>query len=284
MSIYKCLQSGIQQGFSHLRLAFYLWAIFLVISVITVIPLISLIGKNLGHSLLGQPVAMPFELNLVEIFLNHQALLGPYLSLLLVFALFLAIFSFFLNGGLFGRVLSAEKTNLRDFLADGTRFFWRFFLSGLAFIPFFLILLISYRILVSPLNLWTEKAVTEWPLIIASNLKLILFLLLWTIFRLSLDLVRIILVKEGDRVIPSLRATFLFLRRHFFRFWSLFLWLGLVYLLITLVFFFLGKLFSSQQLAGLIMLIILGQAQIFFRVFFRIVFISAESCYYMMYR
>jgi len=282
MSVYKCFKSGIQQGFSRWRLAVYLWVTFLVMSILTVIPLMSIIGKNLGHSLLGQPLAMPFELSLVEIFLNNQTLLGPYISLLLVFGLVLAFFSVFLNGGLFGCTLSAEKTNLRDFLADGTRFFWRFFLSLLAYIPFLLILLILYRIMVSPLNLWTEKAVTEWPLIIASNLRMVFFLLLWTIFRLSLDLVRIILVKEDSRVIPSLRATFLFLRRHFFQFWGLFLLIGLGYLLITLVFFLLGKLFSSQQLVGLIMFIILGQAQVFFRMLARIVFISTESCYYMM--
>ncbi|MGB9836514.1 MAG: hypothetical protein ACPLRX_07230 [Candidatus Saccharicenans sp.] len=281
MSIYGCFVHGVHKGQSRFRLAVYLWLIFFVISLVAVMPLISIVGKSLGHFIPGQPIAMPFELNVAEIFLNHQEILAPYLSLLLTMGVILAIFFTFLNAGLFGRTLSEERINLKSFLLDGTHFFWRFFLSGLAFLPFLIVLLVIYRALVSPLNIWSEKAVTEWPVIISSNLRLVVFLLLWTIFRMSLDLVRIIMVKEESGLISAVRAASGFLKKHFWKFWGLFLLLGAVYLLGSLVFFLTGKLFSNQNWGGVIMLILLSQAYILFRLLTRIIFISAEGCYYL---
>lgn len=281
MSIYKCLTSGINNGLSRYRLALYLWLIFLVFSLVAAMPLISIIERNLDHSLPGQPIAMPFELRLVEVFLNHQNIFAPYISFLLVLVVILVFALVFINAGLFGRTLAEENVSFGNFLLDGTHFFWRFFLSAIMFLPFLIIILILYRILVSPFNLLSEMATTEWPLIIASNLRMVFLLLLWSIFRMSLDLVRIILVKEETGVIPAIGLAFRFLKRHFIKFWMLFLILGLIYLLLSFSLFLFGKMFSSENLVGVIMLIILSQLQVFFRLLTRVIFISAEDCFYL---
>lgn len=281
MSIYKCLISGIEKGLTLYRLALYLWVFFLVFSFLAAMPLISIVEKNLGHSLPGQPVAMPFELRVVEILLNHQIIFAPYVTLLMVLVFIMAFAAAFINAGLFGRTIAEENVSLGAFFTDGTRFFWRFFISAIMFIPFLIIILILYRLLVSPLNVWTEKALTEWPLIIASNLRMVFLLLLWSIYRMSLDLVRIILVREESRVVPAFRVAFRFLKRHFLRFWILFLLLGLFYLLLMLILFLMGKIFPVENLSGVIMLIILSQIQLLFRLLSRLIFVSAENCYYL---
>jgi len=275
------LGSGIRQGFSRLRLAVYLWLIILIFSLIAIAPLTSVIRINLGHFHLSQPALMPFGLHLVEIFMANDNILKPYLSLLLIIILLLGLLSVFLNAGVFGRMVKPEKkVAFRDFLDDGCRHFCQFFLAVLISLPFFLLILAFYRLLVWPVNAWTSQTASQWPVIIGSNLRMLVLILLWTVFKLFFDLVRIIIVFESKKVIPVIRTALSFSKKQFFKLWALFLIVGFGFLMISIVFLLVGRLFSTGSLAGVLIIIILGQAYIFFRLFTKLVLIGLETTYY----
>lgn len=275
------INSGIRQGFSRFKLAIYLWLIILPFALVAIVPLTSIVRNHLGHFYFSQPPFMPFELHLVEVFMANQNIFQPYLSLILTVIFLFGLLSIFLNAGVFGRMIDLEKKiTFRDFLADGCHHFWQFFLTFISSLPFFVLIFLVYRLLALPLNLWIDNAITEWPVILGSNLKLLLAILFSTVFKLLFDLVRIIIASESKKVIPALGTALSFLKRHFFKLWWLYLITAFIFIIISLLFLLVGRLFTTNNAAGVLVIIILGQAYIFFRIFTRLVFIGLETSYY----
>ncbi|MDD8019624.1 MAG: hypothetical protein PHU81_00335 [Acidobacteriota bacterium] len=281
MSSGHYLKSGFNQAISKLRLSIYLWLIIIIISLIIIAPISFQIRTNLRHLDLPQKALMPFELNLLEIILANQSLLSSYAVFFMVILLFSGLLSVFLNAGLFGQMLSqGKRPSFQNFLSDGCRHFWQFLLSLIVFIPCLLIFFLLFKLLSAPLNLWSARAVTEWPVIFAGLLRGLVLALLWSAFKLCLDLVRIIMITESKKVIAAYFSALNFFKRHFLRLWGLYLLLGLVVILISVILLLLNKLFSSVQPVGLLMLILLGQAFILFRLLARQAFIGLEFSYY----
>ncbi|MCR4409220.1 MAG: hypothetical protein QHH43_00130 [Candidatus Saccharicenans sp.] len=282
MSLQTYLNPGLNRTITRFRLSVYIWLILLVLALLALAPINSLLRNSLGHFYLPDKPVMPFELNLAEVFLANQEILSPYVGFLLTLMLLTGLIFTFLSAGLFGRMLSPDPVvTLREFLSDGARHFWKFFLSLLVFLPFLAVLLILFRLLTAPLNLWSSRAVTEWPVIISANLRMLVLILLWTAFKLFLDLTRIIMISESKKVIPAYVSALRFLKRHFFRFWGLYLLLGLAVIIISAFWFFIMRLIPSGAGPGVLAFIFLGQIYIIFRVLARQVFIGVEYAYYL---
>lgn len=282
MGLQSYLNSGFNRTISRFRLSVYIWLILLALALVAIAPLNSLLRNNLGHFYLPDKPVMPFELNLVEVFLANQEILGPYLGFLLTLLLLAGLIFTFLSAGLFGRMLSPDPVvTFREFLSDGARHFWKFILSLLVFLPFLAVLLILFRLLAAPLNLWSSRALTEWPVIISANLRMLVLVLLWAAFKLLLDLVRVIMVSESKKVIPAYGSALRFLRHHFLGLWGLYLLLGLAVIIISAFWFFIMRLIPLGSGPGVLAFIFLGQAYIIFRVLVRQVLIGVEYAYYL---
>lgn len=276
---------GVRRASGRFRLAVYLWLILLALALLAAAPVNSLLRAQLGHLYLPEKPFQPFELYLVETFLASQQFFAPYAGFLLVFLGFGALLFVFLGAGLFGRMLTPDPVvTFREFLADGCRYFWRFFLSLLTFLPFLAVFLLLFRLLASPLNFWSRQAVTEWPVIISSNLRMLLAILLWTVFKLLLDLVRIIMIAEKKKVIPAYRAALGFLRRNFLRLWGLYLMLGLMVVVISVLWLLLGRLLGGKTGIGVLFFLLLSQTYLIFRLLARQTFIGMEYSYYLDHR
>lgn len=281
MSLQTYFKPGFNRSLSRFRLAVYLWLILLGLALVAIAPVNSLMRNSLGHFYLPDKPVMPFELNLAEVFLANQEIIGPYTGFLLTLLLLSGLIFTFLSAGLFGRMLSPDPVvTFREFLADGARHFWKFLLSLLVFLPFLAVLAIFFRLLAAPLNLWSSRAVTEWPVIISGNLRMLVLVLLWAAFKLLLDLVRIIMVSEQKKVIQAYVSALRFLRQNFFGLWGMYLLLGLAVIIISAVWLFVLRLFPSGSAPGVLAFIILGQAYIIFRVLARQLFIGVEYAYY----
>ncbi|MDD8031156.1 MAG: hypothetical protein PHQ25_04060 [Acidobacteriota bacterium] len=281
MSLGNYLEAGLNRALSRFKIALYLWLIISVVALIAITPIGSLVRSNLGHLTLSQDLSMPFELNIVEVLISNQNIFAPYTVFLIAIVLISMLLFIFLKGGLFGRMLNQDnRINISNFLADGSRYFWKFLLSLIIFLPFLFIFFLLFRLLAAPLEAWSDGAVTEWPVIISANLKLLLFVLLLAAFKLLLDLVRIIIVTESKKVWPAYCLAIKFLSRHFFSFWGLYLLLGLVVALICLGWLLVGQQISSNHLAGILISIILAQAFLMFRLLARQLFIGVEFSYY----
>ncbi|MDI6850064.1 MAG: hypothetical protein QME69_09765 [Candidatus Saccharicenans sp.] len=285
MNVCSYIRSGFNRALVRFRLAVYLWLILLALALLAAAPVNSLLRTQLGHLYLPEKPFQPFELYLVEALLANQQFFAPYAGFLLVFLSFCVLLFVFLGAGLFGRMLTPDPVvTFREFLADGCRYFWRFGQSLLVFLPFLAVFLLLFRLLAAPLNLWARQAVTEWPVIISSNLRMLLAILLWTVFKLLLDLVRIITIAEKKKVIPAYAAALRFLRRNFIRLWGLYLILGLLVVLISALWLLLGRLLGGGAGSGVLFFLLLCQAYLIFRLLARQTFIGMEYSYYLNHR
>ncbi|MDI6844643.1 MAG: hypothetical protein QME28_00725 [Candidatus Saccharicenans sp.] len=273
---------GVRRASARFRLAVYLWLILMVLALLAAAPVNSLIRNQLGQLYFPVKPLQPFELYLVDVFLTNQHFFSSFAGFLLSFLSLAVVLFVFLNAGLFGRMLTPDPVvTFREFLADGCRHFWRFLLSLLVFLPFLAIFFLLYRLLSAPLNLWSRQAVTEWPVIIASNLRMLLAILLWTAFKLFLDLARIIIVHERKKVIHAYAAALRFLRRNFLKLWGLYLLLGLGVVLVSFLLLLSVSFSGSATPAGLFFSILLAQLFIIFRLFARQAFIGLEYIYFL---
>lgn len=282
MNLQTYIKPGFDRSLSRFRLAVYLWLVILALALVAIAPLNSLLRNSLGHFYLPDKPVMPFELNLAEVVLANQNILAPSAGFWLTLMLLSGLIFIFLSAGLFGRMLSPDPVvTFREFLADGARYFWKFILSLLLFLPFLAVLLVLFRLLAAPLNLWSSLAVTEWPVIISANLRMLVLILLWAAFKLLLDLARIIMVAESRKVIPAYAKAIRFLGHNFFGLWGLYLLLGLAVIIISVFWLFIMRLFPAGSGPGILAFIILGQAYIIFRVLARQLFIGVEYAYYL---
>ena len=283
MAVMSFIKSGFSQAISKFKLSVYLWLIVIVVSLIMVLPVNFQIRTALGHLSWPEHSLMPFEFNLVEIFLANQNLLGSYSLFLLVILLFSAGLVVFLSGGLFGQMInSRDIVSFPNFLAAGCRYFGRFLLSLVLFIPFLLVFFLIFKLLSAPLNLWSAGAVSEWPVILAGWLSFVLLALLWPAFKVILDLVRIFMVAESKKVTVAYVSALKFLGRHFFQLWGLYLLVSLAVVIISTVWLVICRLLSPALPGSLIVFILLSQAYVLFRLLARQVMIGVEYNYFSM--
>jgi len=145
MCLQTYLKPGLSKTLSRFRLAVYIWLILLVLALIAVAPLNSLLRSQLDRIYLPDRPILPFELNLAEVILASQEILGPYAGFLLTIILLSGLIFIFLSAGLFSRMLTPDPVvTFREFLADGARHFWKFILSLLVFYHFWLSCLCSF--------------------------------------------------------------------------------------------------------------------------------------------
>jgi len=281
MAAISFLKSGFDRASQKFKLSIYLWLIIMVVSLIVLLPVNFQITTALGHLSWPENSLMPFELNLVEIFLTNQNLLATYFIFLLVIILLSAVLSVFLSGGLFGQMINpGDRISFSHFLAAGCRYFGRFLLSLILFIPFLAVFFLVFKLLSAPLNFWSAQAVSDWPVILAGWLSLVLLALLWPAFKVILDLARIFMVAESKKVTASYASAFKFLRRHFFQLWGLYLLVTLAVVVVSAIWLAICRLLSPAQPGSLFALILLGQAFVLFRLLARQVLIGVEYSYF----
>jgi hypothetical protein len=283
MGIFKAIVNGIATTFRKSRLLSLLWVANFVYAAVVVSPLAFIVQKELGHSFLGSNVR-PFDLQwLGEAFLKYQEALPAIGGGLLLSAfLFLALYVF-LNGGIIGRLLDREgRTTLATFFADCGRYFWRFvrlFLISLVF------LVLTFGVILRLLSALTssiiENARTEWTSIILSNLHFLIALLLLSIVHMVFDYARIAVVADEEvKVRRSLSHALKFLRKRFFRAWTLYLLITAGFLAGTIVYYAVLGLFAGPTVPMVILGFIWMQIYVVFRIWTKTLYFASQAEFY----
>lgn len=285
MSVMRSIGAGIAGTFRKRRLFVYLWAANVVLALIVAFPFLTLIQKELGHSLWGSSIGV-FDIPwLGEMFLKYQEALPALAAGLAVPALLFVLLYIFLNGGILGRLLDREgPVTLAAFFSDCGRHAGRFFRLFLMSLVFYAVVFGGLLSLVSAgLKPWLEGARTEWPLIILSNLHLVIGLLLLSVVHMVFDYARIVIVADGERKsLRALRLAFGFLRKRFFRAWSLYLLLFLVIPAGTAVDLVVSGLLAGPSTLAVILGLVWAQVMVIFQIWTKVLYFSAQSEFYRM--
>jgi hypothetical protein len=271
---------GVAVAGKKARLLLYLWLIQLLFSLLVIGPFFFLLQKDFSRSILGEKMFQGMDMLWIgDLIYKYRNINSLFLGWLIVPAVVYVVLQIFLNGAVLGRIASAnDRLSLGSFLADGGRYFGRFFrIFLLSLAGYLLVFGLFGRLLSLPFKLWMESASTQWTTFYASSLRLLLFLLLFSIVKMFFDYIKVRLVAEDSR--KALRAfplNFPFLGKKFFRAWARFLLVGLIFVAVTAVYLVLVKWIPVSGGGALLILFLWQQAYIVARLFTAVLFFTTE--------
>jgi len=279
MNIFSLLILGFNTANKKARMAIYLWFVNFLFSLMIISPFYFLINKEFSRSLMGDTLAEGLDLiGLGDIILKYKDIPGVLGGWLLIPGIIFLFLYIFLNGGLIGRIVDQrEITDMRNFFADCSQYFFRFFRVFLiSLIGYAVVIGIIYRLISSLFKLWTKNASTEWPLIISSNLKFLILILLFFATRMFFDYVRIrLVVEDSKRTIITTILNFSFIGKRFFKAWFLYLLVGIIGLIFGLIYVGISRILPSS---GFLVFAVFTWQQIYIlsRMWIKILFFSTE--------
>ncbi len=279
MGIIKLFGQGIGTAARKGRILVFLWTIYFLFSLLIIAPFYFLLENQFSRSLLGEKLFGGVEMlwlgDLVHKFQDIPPLLnGCMIGSAVLFLLLLV----FLNGGIIGRLAAVEeRVTMGNFFGDCGRYFGRLFrvflLSLVGYIAVFGIL---SRFISIPFRIWSKGASSQWTTLISSSLRLLVLLLLFSVVKMFFDYVKVTLVAEDSR--KTVRATlrnFRFLGRRFFKALALFLLVGVLFVISTIVYLAVAKAMPKAGI-GPLLLFLWQQAYILVRLWITILFFATE--------
>ena len=204
----------------------WLWTSVLLFALIMAAPVYFVARQDFGRSLSGSDLGRLGFLWLGDVIFKYQDLAPAVAGWLLVPLALFILLSVFLNGGVIGRLVAGGgRTKFMDFMADCGRFFGRFLRAFLLAIPVYILVFGGLMKLVSTaLDAWIEGAGGELSVIIASNLRVLVALLLLSLVQMAFDYVKIHIVAAQEKsVFTAAARVAAFLRKRFFKAWILYL-------------------------------------------------------------
>ena len=279
MGIVKIFGQGLATTARRGKLLAFLWPVYLLFALFVMAPFYVLLQSHFSRSLLGEKLFAGVDMLWIgDLVYKYQELPPLVIGWLLGTSLLFLVLLAFLNGGIVGRIAAAEeKVTLRDFFGDCGRYFGRFFrVFLLSLVGYFLVLGILGRFVSIPFRVWSKGASTQWTTLISSSLRLLVFLLLFSIVKMFFDYVKVALVADDSR--KAVRATvrnFGFLGKRFFKAWAIFLIVGLLFVFSTLVYLAVAQALPKAGL-GPIVLFLWQQAYFLVRLWTGVLFFATE--------
>lgn len=283
MGVFKSIFAGMGTSLRKPRLLLILYAVNLLFAVLIAVPALVVIQRELGPSLFGLSVRPVDPAWLGEAALKYGSALPALAAGFVAAGLAYLVLHIFLNGGIVGRLLDREgRAGLAEFAADGGRYFGRYvrlFLIGVVFLVLTLGVFMSLvGALFEPLS---TSALTEWPPLILSNLHFLIALLLLSVVHMILDYARIAVVADGERkVFRALRHALAFLRKRFFRAWTIYLLIVALSVTGTVLFYVLFGRLGDPSLGRVATGLVWMQLYVLFRIWIRTLFVSAQAEFY----
>jgi len=283
MGILKILGNGFFTANRKIRLALYLWLANVLFAAVVTAPFYFLLEKDFSRSIAGEKFFQGQDLLWIgDLVYRYQDVFPVFLGWLAVPSLLYLVLQVFLNGGILGRISVGERVNLPAFLSDSARYFWRFFRVFLISIPAYILVFGLLGRGVSALfRAWMDTASTQWTPLVASFLRLFVFLLLYSIIKMFFDYVKVsLVVEESKKTVKATLGNFRFLGRRFFRAWGLFLLVGLVFIGLSIGYYFGAKLIPRGGVILFVILFIWQQVYILARSWTTVLFFSTEYAFF----
>lgn len=278
------------QGFSttnaKAKIVVYLWLTNFVFSLLIVTPFYFLINKEFSRSLVGDSLAEGFGLPwFADLAYKYKDIAGSITGWMLIPGVIFLFLYIFLNGGIIGRIADErEPVNFKNFFSDCGKYFFRFFRVFLVSLFGYGFVFLIYRLISSLFKLWTKNASSELPLIISSNLKFLILILLFSAVRMYFDYVKIrLVVEDSKRTVLTTILNLAFIGRRFFTAWFLYILVGIIGLILGLIYLGIAKILPSPG-SLVIIVFIWQQLYILSRMWVKILFFSTEYHFLVYYK
>jgi hypothetical protein len=281
MGIFKAFKNGFLVTGKRSKLLVYLWVINMAFALMLAVPFFQFVSRGLSRSLMGDAVLQ--NVNFLWIGdVIYQSMEKGYLlgnGIMIPIILF-SILYIFLNGGIMGRLVEndSESITLKTFFSDCGCFFWRFFKLFLLSIPVYAVVLgIINGITGAILNIFTQNAATAWPAFIAKNVKMVVFLLSFSLVNMLFDYAKIgLVVRQETGVLKEWWNSVKFVLSHFWRTWGLYLFIGVLFLIVSLFYLEIERLIPGQSMLLILLLFLWHQLYMVAKLWFKLNFFASQ--------
>ncbi len=282
MGIFKLFKLGVQTANKKARMLIYLWLTNILFSLIVVSPVYFLLQKDFSKSLLGDQIGE--GMNLIwfgDIIFKYRDFYPSLIGVFIIPAVLFFLLYIYLNGGIIGRIAAQDvKVTLSNFFSDCGKYFFRFFrIFLISLIGYFVLFGVVMKLISALFTLWTKNASTGWPQIFSSNLKLLITVLLFSIVRMFFDYVRVrLVIEDSKKTIKATLTNFSFLGKRFFKVWLLYLLVGVVVVIFSVVYIGINQILPK---AGLFFIIVFIWQQLYIlsKIWTKMLFFSTEYHY-----
>ncbi len=280
MGILNAFKKGFVITGKKSKLILYLWAVNIAFALLLTIPFFQFVSRGLSSSVMGDAVFKNVSFLWIGDVIYQAMEKGYLLSAgILIPALLFLVLYIFLNGGIVGRLVeNGEPVILKTFFSDCGAYFWRFFKLFLISIPVYaLVIGITTGITGAILNIFTENAATAWPGLFAKNIKMIVFLLSFSLVNMLMDYTKIgIVVRQETAVFKEWWNTVKFIKRHFWKTWGLYLVLGILFLIVSLLYLEIERFIPGHSTMLLLLLFLWHQVYMVAKLWFKLNFFGSQ--------
>jgi hypothetical protein len=278
IDITTTLRLGVKAVIKNRQIVILLWAFNAVSALILSLPIYYVLDDNLRHSLLSMELYNTFQHIWFQQFLmSYSTNIGeiPFVFYSMV-GFYVLIQTFFL-GGLIAIFSSPKKNHMVDFFYGGVKYWLRF--TRVLFVSLiFFSLAFKLNDYTGDLIQWayqdSENALMEF---IFRALRYVFLVFLIGIVTIISDYSKISLaIKDRYKAIREIFNTIIFLRKNFTKVFTVFLTVAVIGALGSIIYNLIGRYIPRTPYYYLILLFIIQQMLIIFRLFVRMLFCSTE--------
>ncbi len=285
MNIWNIFTRGLGDSLKHYRLIIYMWAGNLLFAASATLPLYFFVSKNFKHSLTADSMLEKFSLywlsDIAYMLRDYQPLVWwPMITAALLYFLMQIYFT----GGLLGSLNSwLEEDSLSGFVANGGRFFTKFFKLFLLTLPLYIVALLVFPALTAKaFSAYVDNALNEWPVQYVFLIKTFIMIVLFTCVNMLADYSKIIIVQEENKgAFKALISAARFVFGRYFKAWGLYWLLVLFFLLISVIYMETENLIPGNSIILIVIVFFLQQIYMLIRFWIKVQFYNDQMEFYL---
>jgi hypothetical protein len=283
MYIITSLKDGIRDTLKNIKLLVLLYFLNLIFSVIIAIPFKDTLNDAFSRIKISENLINRFDFSVAVDFMNYYGeQIGVIFSYVFLIGILYLILNIFLSGGILSIWRTDQKIFDRNiFFVNCAEYFWRFikilFFIALAMI----IIMVVVGLLFSLVSKFSDSIYSSNTINILYLIVIAVLLLLISIILIVYDYAKIILVK--DIAVSSYRSVLYSIKFVFSNIlgsYSLFLIMAGMFLSSTVIYFALKYVLPLDNWGYFLIILIIQQIYIIFRIFLRVVLYSSQFIYH----
>ena len=278
IKIGNILKLGIRAVVNNRQIVILLWSFNAVSALILSLPIYYLLDDNLRFSMMSSELSGSFQYIWFQQFLkSYSSNIGEIPFVFYSMVGFYALIQTFFLGGLISIFNSPKKNHIVDFFYGGVKYWLRFTRIVIISLLFFYL---AFKIndysgdLITWVYRDSEYALMEF---IFRALRYIVLVFLIGVVTIVSDYSKVSLaVKDTHKAIKEIYNTLIFLRKNFTKVFIVFLIVAVIGALGSILYNLIGRFIPRTPYYYLILLFIIQQMLIIFRLFVRMLFCSTE--------
>lgn len=277
-SIKQILIQGTRSVFHNIKFVILMWVMNAVSALVLAVPVFNILVENLGNSLTSDHLAHSFDYFWYLQFRNLYSIQLDQLPLGIYFAvgIYALIQTFFL-GGLISVFHTPDKNHTVDFFFGGVRYFARFVKVLLISLLFFVAAFKINDYIGELITLILKNSENVTADFISKFIRYVLMIFFIGIVTIISDYTKISLaVRDKTQILREIYNTTVFLKNNFNKVFLVFLIVAIIGACGAVVYNVIGRFIPRTPFYFLILIFILQQMLIIFRLLVRMLFYSTQ--------